>query len=216
MAEGSPVSTSGGAALWTTKIATSSRDEEPTCFKGPKKVFFVYLAAAYPVEYRWGVSYKSSSVKIRDFWWEGVHSSSYPVLPIAFMKWRMSSVIKNWEPNFFSWMLVGELSFPKNPEPSKKWRHFEDPDPYRFNPLHWRVQEFSGFLTSSCYVANRGTVILQGSFYKPFFCPEIGVYTPNHSIAPKNTLYEKSRNLNFILLWWYNVWSVRDVCISSR
>ena len=147
-----------------------------------------------------GVSYKSSSVKIRDFWWEGVHSSSWPVLPVAFMKWRMSSVIRNWEPKFFSWMLVGELSFPKNPDPSKKWRHFEDPDPYRFNPLHWRAQGFSGFLTSSCYVANRGTVILQGSFYKPFLCPEIGVYTPNHSIAPKNTFYQKSRNLNFILM----------------
>ena len=202
MAEGLPVSTSGGAALWTTKIATSSRDEEPTCFKGPKKVFFVYLAAAYPVEYRWGVFYKSSSVKIRDFWWKGVHSSSYPVLPIAFMKWRMSSVIKNWEPNFFSWMLVGELSFPKNPEPSKKWRHFEDPDPYRFNPLHWRVQEFSGFLTSSCYVANRGTVILQGSFYKPFFCPEIGVYTPNHSIAPKKHIVwkEQKSELHFVMV----------------
>jgi len=45
-------------------------------------VFFVYLAAA---ENPWSIDggYPTSRqvLRIGDFWWEGVHSSSYPVLP---------------------------------------------------------------------------------------------------------------------------------------
>ena len=34
--------------------------------------------------------------------------------------------------------------YPKNPKTPPKWRHFEDPDPYKFKPFHWRIQDSQG------------------------------------------------------------------------
>ena len=69
-----------------------------------------------------------------------------------------TSTWKNWWPNRLL------ASGPPTDLPHAKCMFPKNPDPYRFEPLHWRVQWLLGFEENACWTKHRDSRCLQFSF----------------------------------------------------